>query len=200
MDAATRSPIKSEQEKALSEIRVYKKQLESIEKDLKRTEKDLASLEILSPSKGIWVPDDPLRLIGRFIRRGEKIGQVVDLSSIIIRGVAGQVKDQVDIRIAGMPDSEFKGIIFHKEQSGGKELPSAALGYAGGGSIETDMTEKSGLKSAERTFQVFIKPVNENTSLLAGQRVKIRCATPQKPLVVQWWQSILRLMRKKFRI
>ena len=119
----------------------------------------------------------------------------------------------LEIRIKGHPDDEMTGRITRIVEAGQDRLPSAALGYAAGGSIRTDPKDPKGVKAAERFFEVFIKPgaVTDKKSswyknargqspLMPGQRVIVRLEMAPRPLIQQWYRSILQLVQRRFQI
>jgi len=116
---------------------------------------------------------------------------------------------KVEIRIKGLPDPPMVGRIQQVIAAGRDQLPSAALGYAAGGSIQTDPKDPHGQKATERFFEIRIvpdpvdDPDNEwhgQCPLLSGQRVVIRVEMPSRPLARQWYRSILQLIQRRFQI
>jgi hypothetical protein len=91
------------------------------------------------------------------------------------------------------------GIIQQVLPAGQERLPSAALGYAVGGPIPTAAEDRQGTKAAERFFEIRIVP-DPGARLLSGQRVVVRFDTPSKPLIVQWWRSLLQLVQRRFQL
>ena len=86
-------------------------------------------------------------------------------------------------------------------KAGMQRLPSAALGYAVGGSMATSPEDQSGTKAAERFFEIHIAPdADSNVRLVSGQRVVVRFQSPAKPLMVQWWRSLQQLFQRRFNI
>ncbi|MCD6304654.1 MAG: hypothetical protein J7M21_06800, partial [Planctomycetes bacterium] len=116
---------------------------------------------------------------------------------------------EVELRIKGRPSPLMTGTIVRIIEAGSRRLPSAALGYAAGGSVPTDPKDPNGVRAAERFFEIQIapNPVEDRQSiwygrvpLLAGQRVVIRLAMPPRPLASQWYRSLLQLVQRRFRI
>jgi putative peptide zinc metalloprotease protein len=116
---------------------------------------------------------------------------------------------EVEIRIKARPDPLMTGTITRIIEAGKEQLPSAALGYAGGGSVQTDPKDPKGVKAAERFFEIQIAPdaVEDPDSpwrgkvpLLSGQRVVVRIAMPHRPLIRQWYRALLQLVQRRFKI
>ena len=67
--------------------------------------------------------------------------------------------------------------------------------------MPTSMQDPSGKKSAERFFEIRIRPDPlDNVKLLTGQRVIVRANLKSKPLASQWWQSLRQLLQRRFHI
>jgi len=132
---------------------------------------------------------------------GREYAQVLARRKVPWRGI--------EIRIKGLPDPPMTGRIRQIIEAGREQLPSAALGYAAGGSIQTDPKDPRGKKATERFFEIRIvsDPVADPDSawrgrcpLLSGQRVVVRVEMPSRPLAGQWYRSILQLVQRRFQI
>ena len=183
------------------------------QEQINRVETDIKNLTIRSTSKGVWISPDIDRLQGAFIQKGQQIGLVADHSpkNLILRTVATQeigamlhelqnVKNRkipLEIRIQGRPAPAFGGDILKIPDSAQDVLPSPALGYAVGGSIATRPDDQQGLTAAEGFFEIHIAPKSGDVALFPGQRVVVRFDLPKKPLVAQWWRSLLQLLQRK---
>ena len=208
----------AEQEHAVvaSRVEEAKAKLEQIQ----RVEEDIRNLTIRSPVSGIWISPDVDRLKGNFVQKGQQIGLVADCSrrNLMIRAVAPQeigamLKElhsgknssvPLEIRIQGRPVPAIDGSIRKILNSAQDVLPSPALGYAVGGPIVTRQDDRQGLMAAEGFFEIHVAPETGQTGdsdkpvrLLPGQRVVVRFDMPAKPLVVQWWRSLLQLLQRK---
>jgi putative peptide zinc metalloprotease protein len=115
----------------------------------------------------------------------------------------------VELRIKARPDPLMTGTIDQIIEAGKEQLPSAALGYGAGGSIPTDPKDTKGVKTTERFFEIRIvpDPVNQpgnewdgRMPLMSGQRVVVRVDMPHRPLVYQWYRSLMQLIQRRFQI
>jgi len=122
---------------------------------------------------------------------------------------------ELSIRIKGLPDVEMAGRITRVIEAGQDRLATPALGYAAGGTIRTDPKDPKGVKTSERFFEVEIQPQPVNDPATAGrpagvwhgrvpllirQRVIVRVKMPPRPLIQQWYRSILQLVQRRFQI
>ena len=189
---------------------ILDEQILALDEKISRVEKELASLNLPAPFAGIWVAPEIDRLPGTYVRRGQSLGFVGSLDQLIIRATAGQdlvatlveeADGRVEIRPRGRPDIELSGQIDKVFPAGHDVLPSAALGYGAGGHMATNPQDPQATKTAERFFEIRIKPSDmDSAKLLTGQRVVARIRMRPKPLWVQWWQSARRLFQRRFHI
>ena len=169
------------------------------------------NLIIRSPISGKWIAPDATRMQGAFVQSGTMLGTVADLSQLRIRAVAGQdisalledAQQNVEFRIKGMPpqqSNEYTGTIEKTLPAGSHKLPSAALGYAVGGGVQTDPQKSD--KSIEKMFTMVIAPdsnTRDRVELMSGQRVVVRVFLKPKPLASQWYRKIRQLFQNQFR-
>lgn len=196
-------------------VQIVSEEIAAIREQLQHAEDDLAALTLRATQAGQWIAPDVEYLRGAYLHRGQKVGRIASVDDLIIRAVSGQdsagpFHDQitakrndrvrrVELRVKGRPDLAFTGRIDSILDAGTEQLPSEALGYAAGGSVETELEDTKGLKAAERFFEIRIRP-DTSRGLLSGQLVVIRAELTAKPLAVQWYQSVLRLLQRRFRI
>ena len=160
------------------------------------------------PFRGTWISPQVERFKGAYLERGRQVGLVATPNDLIIRAMAGQNvafdqmgMDRVEIRVKGLATSELTGRIEDILPAGTRELPSDSLGYAAGGSIQTTADDRRRAQATEPLFEIRIKPdPDSGVRLFSGQRVVVRVELPTKPLIQQWWRSLLQLIQKRFRI
>ena len=252
---ALRSEIQAQtrQARADNEIGLAKSlvdKLEAVEKQYERVEADIASMQVMPSIAGQWISPNIKQRIGTYVRRGDELGIVASTDKFLIRAVADQdfgpriideiwtpAHDQqrearVEIRVVGRPGDVFQGVIRTQKDvlpAGTDQLPSQALGYFGGGSVQVDTQDETGTRAKEAVFEVRIDPLVEerNAEILAdwqkraddlkslgkeappmpdlivlksGQRVIVRFEAPAKPLAVQWWRSLKQLLQRRFKM
>ncbi|MFO7900668.1 MAG: hypothetical protein R6V58_16610 [Planctomycetota bacterium] len=186
----------------------------AVEEQAERAEEELASLTLRAPLRGLWIAPDLDERQGDYLKRGEEVGVVASVDDLLVRATAGQDvagtlfdelelsgthRPRVELRVSGRPDSTREGRIVSVLPGGQTVLPSAALGYGAGGSVQTEADDPRGRAAAERFFELHVAP-DRSAGLRSGQRLVVRIDLPAKPLAVQWWRSILRLFQRRFRI
>ncbi|HUW55882.1 MAG TPA: PqqD family peptide modification chaperone [Planctomycetota bacterium] len=189
----------------IAAAQILTRQIAALDEQIARVNEEVASLEVHAPIPGTWVAPEIERLRGAYVRRGDRIGLVASLDDVFIRAAAGQTvaateaSKQVEIRVKGKPGLKLGGIITRILPAGQEHLPSAALGYAAGGAIPVAPDDAQGTKAAERVREIHIRPdADAGVTLLSGQRVVVRLEMPPRPLLLQWWRSLLQVIQKRF--
>ena len=112
-------------------------------------------------------------------------GNMLDLAvAVIIAGAFGKVV------------SAFTDIPAEQTQ-----LPSAALGWRGGGEISVDPSDRDGLKATEPFYEVRARVVEgSGAALIHGRSGKLRFTMAKEPLAKQEWRRLRQLLQKRYRI
>ena len=86
------------------------------------------------------------------------------------------------------------------------QLPSPALGMAGGGEIAVQSSDPKGLAAAEPFFRVQAslpaEQVSDSTGLrrMHGRLGTMRITLPDSPLLFQWERGLRQFLQRKFRV
>jgi len=185
-------------------------QVRVLDDQIARVDRQQADLILRAPFAGEWISPDVERLRGAYLHRGDRVGLVATLDRLIIRATARQDvaallidegTSDAEIRVEGRPDLEMRGVRRRIFPAGQDRLPSPALGFAAGGSMEVDAEDREGTQTAERFFEIEVAPTADGAArLLPGQRVVVRFELARKPLAVQWWRGLLQLVQRRFHI
>ena len=189
---------------------ILDEQLAALDEKIARIQQELSQLHPAAPSSGTWVSPEIEFAKGRFVRRGENLGIVADLNDLMIRATAGQnvaallieqADKEVEIRGNNRPQPTLTGTIEKIFPAGQEQLPSQALGYAVGGSMPVDVRDPGGTKTAEKFFEIRIRPqAAQSGEWLTGQRVVVRFRLPPTPLAVQVYHYGRQLFQRRFHI
>jgi len=137
-------------------------EIELVRGDQHQTEEKLEKLLIRSPALGNFVLIDARNLSGRFVKKGELLGYIVSEHRPVIRAVVSQadiglVRERVtgvEVRLTEKPAESLKAVIERIVPAADLNLPSAALGTAGGGVVPVDPTDPDRLRALESHFQL----------------------------------------------
>jgi putative peptide zinc metalloprotease protein len=174
--------------------------------DLQQAEEKLERLLVRSPARGNFVLIDARNLPGRYVKKGELLGYIFAEHRPTIRAVVSQtdiglVREQVsgvEVKLAEQPNRSLKAQINRIVPAAGLELPSAALGTAGGGIVPVDTTDPDGLRALESLFQLDLSLPQEVKDPHIGGRVYVRFEHGSMPLALQWYRSLRQLFLRKF--
>jgi putative peptide zinc metalloprotease protein len=187
-----------------------RKRLETIEAKLQDLEKQRTDLIIKARQDGVWVAPDIEDMVGSWLARGSAIGNIVNHSTFRFSAVVSQDEaadlfvDKIrkaEVRLFGQGGKNLDVahlliIPFQQEK-----LPSAALGWRGGGEVPVSVTDETGLQAAEPFFQIHatVKP-SAGAALLHGRSGKLRFSLNPKPLLLQWGHKFRQLLQRRYQI
>ena len=158
---------------------------------------------------GRLVLDRPNDLPGRYFRKGEAFGYVVQPGAPrIVRMVVSQddvdlVRNRVqhiDARFAERDHEVYQAIMLREVPAAREELPSIALSSAGGGKIAADPPDPKGEWGIASTFQFDLALSEEVVAQNYGGRVHVRLVLRPEPLAQQWYRRIRQLFLAQFHV
>jgi putative peptide zinc metalloprotease protein len=185
---------------------IHQNSYNALMKKIELLKKEKRELTIKAPLSGLFIPDENRDLTGKFIPKGQKLGIIISPDQLIIRSIIDQdtvrvldsAENKVQFRLRSRPDETFTATVQTKRQAGLSKLPSAALGYHGGGEVDVKATEQ-GTESKEFFFEIILKP-EKSLSLRPGQIVAVRFAMDDKTIFSMLKGFVNRLLLKRFRI
>jgi putative peptide zinc metalloprotease protein len=170
----------------------------------------LEALTVRAPQTGIWAVSDAQAAQGRWLNRGDTLGQVVEPGQWQFVGVLPQVathvfEDQIgqaEIKLLGQEDVVLQAVHTTVLPNENTALPSMALGMAGGGEIAIDQNDPHGTKALEPFFRVQADVLNEGGSalMLHGQVAVMRLDLRAKPMLIQWERRLRQFFQRRFRV
>ena len=183
------------------------KQIQAVHRSLGLIEREIDRLVVRAPHEGQWFAPMLDQANGAFLKRGDPVGLLVDLTDPLIETVITQeeaarvfaeVDDRVEMRLPGMPERVFNGTIVEKVPAGQTQLPSPSLGTTGGGDIALNPDGRG--EAAEPFFKVLIRPDPGGPALRARQKIAVRFNLPKKVLAARLYHSLLQLLQKRLGI
>ncbi len=159
-----------------------------------------------SPGEGTLVLPEDRDLSGRYVREGDILGYILPGAGTRVRTSISQ--DDIDlvqtdltaVRIifADLPGQSFQASVMRGVPSGQNELPSKALGSAGGGHIAVDPRDERGLRTLRRSFQFDLQLPESAPAIGFGGRAYIRFEHRAEPAAVQLYRRIRQLFLSRF--
>jgi putative peptide zinc metalloprotease protein len=185
----------------LEEIRQVKTELE----DARRRADDLI---IRSAAAGKIMIPMAADLPGRFVRRGELLGYVLDRSAMIARVVVNQAdvdfvrQKTLDVKVR-FPEEIARKIparLLREVPAATNQLPSRTLSQEGGGEIAVDPRDMPGLKAFQKLFLFDILLPPPEGVYKVGGRIYVRFDHGREPLAYRWYRSIRQLFLRRFNV
>ncbi|MDA7510460.1 hypothetical protein N9B57_02150 [Verrucomicrobia bacterium] len=197
----------SEEEADLQPLQVRLESTEKALNDLTEQQKDLI---VNASVDGIWTAPEVEHIVGRWLVRGSSLGRVINpasfdfVSPVLQEDVNRLFGDQIrhsDVRLFGVAELRVpvaSTVIIPAEK---RSLPSAALGWAGGGDIPVATDDSQGITATEPFFEVRSSLAGaEMGHLIHGRSGKIRFRLAPEPLLPRWIRSLRQLLQRRYRI
>lgn len=182
------------------------RQLAQEEEVLAQLEERAAKLVGYAELDGTLVAARPQDMPGQYFKKGELVGYVLETDRLIARVVVPQ--DDIDLLRSRFQSAELRlseqlsvaqPVALARELPGAiDELPTAALGLAGGGPIPTQPTDASGVKTIERVFLVDLALPPSLRPSAFGERVHVRFDHGFEPLALQGLRRLRQLFLSRF--
>lgn len=191
---------------------VARERIATIKEELAFLTDKQSKLIVRAPHAGVVVGDDPHRTLGAFVKAGDMLCEVADPTSLRITASLTQTeaswlfqlpRDQyrVEMRLHSRVDDIIRGGDVRVVDAGQRELPHAALGFGGGGTVETAADDQSGTVTKQTRFRVEIEPdQSEGWPGAPGERVSLRFTLPDKPLLTQWVDRLEKLLQGRAKL
>lgn len=174
----------------------------------------LELLTVRAPHDGVLVPTldkrDPQLLVGAFVHRGDAVCEVVDPADLRIAASLTTAQAaplfelprdaySVEMRLVSTPGELREGGAV-TVTPGQRRLAHGALSAAGGGVLETEQDDRTGLFAKRPQFTAYIDTVPAAAGGRAwagapGERVVLRFELPSKPLLVQWIDRLQKMIQ-----
>ena len=173
-------------------------------------------LTVRAPIDGTLVAPKLRDLPGEYLQRGQEIGTVAAISSLVVRTELNQedaqlVEDKTDNLLAAKPGADspiqvlFVSDLLAKNPtpataetfvaSAQDTVPHPSLFQAGGGDIAPDPTDPHGERPLVRQFEVRVRVDNPDDHYNPGQRAYVRFKLEKRPLIWTWARRLMQLLQ-----
>jgi putative peptide zinc metalloprotease protein len=186
--------------------RITLEEIRAVEGDLANVRERIDELMIHSPARGRFVVPRAEDLPGRFVRKGETLGYVLQPSALSVRvavpqsdaGLVRSRTDAVEVRFANAVPESFPATIEREVPGGTDELPSPVLGTAGGGVIEVDPRHSGGTRTFQKVFDYELALPEDIVGTPVGTRAYVRFDHGTEPLAWQWYRQLRQVFLGRF--
>ncbi|MBT8446294.1 MAG: peptidase M50, partial [Gammaproteobacteria bacterium] len=182
-------------------------EIANLEGRLARLRERMAALAVTAPVDGIYVLPRQDDLAGRFFRQGEQVAYVVAADDSTARVVVDQGRidlvrrriRNIEVRPSHRVEQVIPARILREVPAATNELPSLALGSAGGGQVALDPRDNATPRSLDSLFQ-FDLALEQPVSLFLGSRLLVRFDHGYETLAARWYRALRQLLLARFSV
>jgi putative peptide zinc metalloprotease protein len=187
---------------------ITNEEIKKVTGELNDARKREQELTICSSMDGAFHCPMAQDLPGRFLKRGELLGYVLDNSTLTARAVVSQSRvdlvrsrtKEVNVRFSEKIDRVLPAVIKREAPAATDELPSRILSQQGGGAIAVDPQDALGLRAFQRVFLFDIQLPEHKGLYNVGGRVHVRFNHGWEPLIWRWYRSARQLFIRRFSV
>jgi putative peptide zinc metalloprotease protein len=185
---------------------MVREEMAAVAANLERSREREAELILRSPANGRFVAPNAADLPGRFVTKGQLVAYVVEPKDLTARVAVAQddiaqVRQRtraVEVMLAAWGADPAAAQIRREVPGASRQLPTAALGSAGGGPFAVDPRDNQGVTALGRVFQLELTLPAEMRSSYLGARVFVRFDHGFEPVGLQIYRALRRLLLRQF--
>jgi putative peptide zinc metalloprotease protein len=196
---------------AEAEAQVAREFIKTLTEQLSYVQDRIDKLTVRAPHDGVIVGTDPSALVGSYVKEGQSLCEVVDLNDLRIAAAITQPEGswlfelnpnqyKVELRRVSDVDTIVPAKFHHDTSAGTRDLPHGALGFPGGGKIETDQRDRNGIVAKRPLFKAYFTAEDADFAGRPGERVNLRFTLPDKPLMAQWVDRLEKLVQGRVKL
>jgi putative peptide zinc metalloprotease protein len=190
------------------QMEITKEEIRNVRAQLDDARQRAWELTVRSASSGTFIVPMAQDLPGRFVKRGELLGYVLNRSAITARVVVSQsdvdfVRQQTQKVQARFPEkiAECLPALLRREvPEATDQLPGRALSQEGGGGIAIDPRDTLGIKAFQKVFLFDVELPTCEGLLNVGGRVHVRFDHGKEPLFWRFYRGVRQLFLKRFNV
>jgi len=187
---------------------IVREELVAARANLARARERERELIFRSGASGRFIVPNAADLPGRFINKGQLVAYVVQPGELTVRvalvqddiAMVRQATRDVEVMLAGWGERPVPARIRREVPGAAAQLPTAALGSAGGGPIAVDPRDKQGVSTLKQVFQLELVLPGEVRSEYLGSRVYVRFNHGFEPAGLQMYRALRRLLLRQFNV
>jgi putative peptide zinc metalloprotease protein len=187
---------------------IAKGELQVAESELQFIQEKSSAMSIDAFKNGELVLLDADDLPGRFLRKGDLLGYIIDDERPTVRmavsqdhiGQLRQMVTDIKVRFASVPGRDFNAHIVRQAPEATNRLPSAALSSTGGGPFIASLNSETELETEERVFLVDLQPDFEGREIPLGTRAYVRINHGSEALASQWYRRLRQVFLRQFNV
>ncbi len=167
-----------EQRKNRVKAEIIKNDINLIKKELGFLIKEISQLKVYAPNSGRFIFQDTKDLEGRFIKKGDILGYILNKDDLILKvaieqsriGLLETYNTTASFILVQRLNTEYTSQIIRKTPEATLELPSSVLGNYGGGKLVVNPKDKSGKQLIQAVFLIDLSiPKDANIQTMGGR-------------------------------
>jgi putative peptide zinc metalloprotease protein len=185
--------------------RITLDEIQSLKARLAQIKEREQALLVRSSTTGTFVVPDTQDLLGCYLNKGDLIGYVMNPSSAMARVVIPEsdmgylsLADDVAVIFAGNASQPVVSHINRIIPEASYQLPSPALGSAGGGEIVIDPLDSNSTRAMEKVFEIELTLPSSAETQFIGRRLFVRFDHGTQSLAGQWLHSLQQVFLRRF--
>jgi putative peptide zinc metalloprotease protein len=190
------------------QMEITKEEIHGVQAQLDDARQRAWELTVRSAAEGTFVVPMPEDLPGRFVKRGELLGYVLNRSTITARVVVSQsdvdfVRQRtqgVEARFPQRIAESLPALLRREVPAATDQLPGRALSREGGGEIAIDPRDMMGVKAFQKVFLFDVELPTFEGLLKVGGRVHVRFDHGKEPLFWRLYRGVRQLFLKRFNL
>jgi putative peptide zinc metalloprotease protein len=190
------------------QAQLVREQIQFIEESLARARDRVAELSVVAQTRGRFVMPSAGDLPGRFVKKGQTLGHVVDVDTVTVRTLISQqdidlVREDtrgIDVRLAERIGEVERAVVRRVVPAASDQLPSPALGREGGGQVALDPTDQQGRRMVQKLFEVDVELDAEARPVHVGGRAHVRFDHGWEPLGMQWYRTARQMFLSRLNV
>jgi putative peptide zinc metalloprotease protein len=187
---------------------ITKQEIEHVTGKLNDALERAADLTIRSGCAGTFVVPIPQDLPGRFLKRGELLGYLLERGCVTVRVVVYQADvdfvrhrtQAVHVRFPEKISQSLPALLAREVPAATDQVPGRALTQEGGGAIAVDPRDRLGIKAFQKVFLFDIELPTREGFYNVGGRVYVRFDHGKEPIVWRWYRQIRQLFLRRFNV
>jgi putative peptide zinc metalloprotease protein len=187
---------------------IVHEELRVAESELEFIREKAAAMSVDAFKSGELVLLDADDLPGRFLRKGDLLGYIIDDEQPTIRmavsqdhiGQLRQMVTNIKVRFASVPAREFDARILRQAPEATNRLPSAALATTGGGPFIVTADSDNQMETQEKVFLVDLEPDFQGHDIPLGTRAYVRVNHGSEALASQWYRRLRQVFLRQFNV
>jgi len=166
------------------------------------------SMSVIAFKNGKILLPEADDLPGRFIRKGDLLGYILDGETPTVRMAVsqdhiGQLRQNVvdiKVRFASNPATDFSAEILRQSPEATNQLPSAALATTGGGKFIVAADNRNELVIQQKVFLIDLKLDFQQQQIPLGTRAYVRVNHGSETLASQWYRRVRQVFLRQFNV